>query len=585
MEKQSKTLIGRWSTLQDTAKEAFGEVTEGLSDWLASDGIPAAIDAVEWLGNNFEKLIPILGSVAAAAASFYIAFKFSDIVNGITNVISSMTSMTGVISLSVSALAAFATYIITASMNAMTAGEKFATLSQSEQALIENTKNAAEQWRDLNNAANKSIVSYQTQIGGIQALVGELKKLVDENGNVTAANQERVNFILTTLNEALGTEYQLVDGQIKQYQTMIGTIDQVIAAQMKQYAIDELMPAYIQALGQQDELLNTIRISEQGLKDQTEITERARAEAMNTMTLAAIINASKQQATLSAMEEDHNTLVTSWIEGQTAIQNMNQITALSSDATQEEISTALATTEEDIEKARRTFEISSMGIGNSLTNMAQSGGQSLGNLKTDFSSMADSAQAETGNAIGAIQNAGWEYVASSASNAVVNGFNPYLYNNGVAAVDGAINGMNARQSLLISTARKLGADVTSAFNAVLKIKSPSRVMEESGENVVLGAAEGIEDNAHLVEDAAESLGAGVISSFSYPINPINTTAFSAGQAMHQMQMQEFRSNLSAQMQSAPINVVLQIDGNEFATATALPMSYALESLRLAEMRG
>ena len=39
------------------------------------------------------------------------------------------------------------------------------------------------------------------------------------------------------------------------------------------------------------------------------------------------------------------------------------------------------------------------------------------------------------------------------------------------------------------------------------------------------------------------------------------------------------------VQTAPVHVHVDVDGTEIANATALPMSYALETLRIAEARG
>ena len=135
---------------------------------------------------------------------------------------------------------------------------------------------------------------------------------------------------------------------------------------------------------------------------------------------------------------------------------------------------------------------------------------------------------------------------------------------------------------LKSTAKYLASQVNGSFNAWLKIRSPSRVMMESGKFVVEGVAEGIEDAAHVAEKAAAKLGEDVEVAFDATPRMDNVAA---GAALQRVQMQEVYSNISAQMQTAPVHVHVDVDGAEIASATALPMSYALESLRIAEARG
>ena len=64
-----------------------------------------------------------------------------------------------------------------------------------------------------------------------------------------------------------------------------------------------------------------------------------------------------------------------------------------------------------------------------------------------------------------------------------------------------------------------------------------------------------------------------------------TNGWMASSTLYGLQNAQMFSNIAAQMQTAPVHVHVDLDGKEIANATALPMSYALENLRVAEMRG
>lgn len=80
------------------------------------------------------------------------------------------------------------------------------------------------------------------------------------------------------------------------------------------------------------------------------------------------------------------------------------------------------------------------------------------------------------------------------------------------AAAGLAAGIDERADEVINAAKRLGGAVTSAFQQVLMVHSPSRVMEEIGEFVGLGFAQGINNEMDTVTRAAERMaGAAIIS--------------------------------------------------------------------------
>lgn len=86
-------------------------------------------------------------------------------------------------------------------------------------------------------------------------LVETLKELTDENGKVQSGYETRVAYILNELNNAYGTEYKLIDGQITKngeaidsMEEVCTTIDKIIEKKRAEAVLDGLKDNYTKAL-------------------------------------------------------------------------------------------------------------------------------------------------------------------------------------------------------------------------------------------------------------------------------------------------------------------------------------------------
>ena len=88
---------------------------------------------------------------------------------------------------------------------------------------------------ELAKAHDEMVANFSNNAQGIidetkrtEDLWNELQNLADENGKVKKKDKERAQFILTQLNEALGTEYEMTGNQISRYKEMQDEIDSLI---------------------------------------------------------------------------------------------------------------------------------------------------------------------------------------------------------------------------------------------------------------------------------------------------------------------------------------------------------------------
>ncbi|HEX4503879.1 MAG TPA: hypothetical protein VH187_22360 [Scandinavium sp.] len=99
----------------------------------------------------------------------------------------------------------------------------------------------------------------------------------------------------------------------------------------------------------------------------------------------------------------------------------------------------------------------------------------------------------------------------------VAGAGSWLISAGNSVIQGLINGITSMAGSLVSAVTSTVVNsIPAPIRKVLKMLSPSKVMEEIGLNVVQGMAGGITKNKHLVANASSAMAAGAIPAISGP---------------------------------------------------------------------
>jgi hypothetical protein len=127
--------------------------------------------------------------------------------------------------------------------------------SDAELELVNKAEELAESHQTLMSEFRDNAGAIVGETERIQGLWGELQTLTDENGNVTDANKERVDFILSELNSALGTEYERNGELINQYQDMQKEIGGLIKQREAEALLEAGKTAYTEAMSKRAEAL------------------------------------------------------------------------------------------------------------------------------------------------------------------------------------------------------------------------------------------------------------------------------------------------------------------------------------------
>lgn len=217
---------------------------------LATSVLPHLTSALEFIVDN-------LGSMATGILVAVAAWKTMTIVTSVTTAIKGATGAMGILNAVMSAnpigTVVTALGLLAGAIGAVTiaiTNNKSESEIQNEKAKeqLETIQQEKDAYYELKAAQDVQAEGDLAQLDHLQKLNDELGTLVDENGNVTEANQGRVDFILGELNEALGTEYELTGNQIEGYQDLQREIANTIEVKKAETLLANQLPLYEEAI-------------------------------------------------------------------------------------------------------------------------------------------------------------------------------------------------------------------------------------------------------------------------------------------------------------------------------------------------
>ena len=222
----------------------FENLTDEQVDWIVKIGL--TVTAIGPLVKIVGKLTSTIGSGIKTLGTFTQAIGVmkgtvtttSTAVNGLASIIGAVTSPVG---LAITAIGLLAGAYVTLK----TQSEK---LPENLQKIVEETDKAKKSHEEYRTELDKTASSNLAEIQNSENLRNELTKLVDENGKVKEGYKDRVAFILSELNKALGTEYSLTGNVIKQYQKLQDEIDLLILKKKAQIILENEEAKYSTAM-------------------------------------------------------------------------------------------------------------------------------------------------------------------------------------------------------------------------------------------------------------------------------------------------------------------------------------------------
>lgn len=234
-----------------------------------------AIELFAYIIKNAPDILTYLKSIAGVIATLFVVNQiasFAKTLNGVIDKyktfkavldaakksqvalnLAQLATPVGLVLTGVTALAAGLVYL---NLKNKDTAESTQLLTDAQEENIEKVHESAKAYEDLKNRRNESVQAVEAEYAHYNDLLAELDTLVDANGKVKNGYEDRVNFILTTLNQALGTEMKLTDGVIEGYQEEKAAIESLIETKKAQAILSANEEAYTTAIKNQKEALN-----------------------------------------------------------------------------------------------------------------------------------------------------------------------------------------------------------------------------------------------------------------------------------------------------------------------------------------
>ena len=270
---------------------------ESVAKYVQNKFIPALRKFSNWALDNIPTVAGVVAGLTATVLAYKAATVLSKTVTEADTVatwlnVAAHTALNAVLKASPLGLVAAAAGALVGGITAIAvackkAKEPVSLLSEEEQRLSDEAREAADAFREQQQATQDAIVGAQAEMGHVQALADELRGLADANGVVSTANRGRAEYILTQLNDALGTEFEMNGLLIAQYDELTKSVDASIEKRKAELLLEAYEEDYVAALKGKSQALEEVT------RWQTEYAEQGETIAQD-------------RAYLTQLERDYN---------------------------------------------------------------------------------------------------------------------------------------------------------------------------------------------------------------------------------------------------------------------------------------
>lgn len=553
----------------------WDEVGDKLGDFATK-----AIDLFIKIIDNSEGIISVLKSVGTVLAATFVVGKIMSFASTISSLYTTFKTLKtatdaattsqlllnaaqaatpiGLVAAAVAGLAAGVIYL--ASKN-REAAESTKILTEFEEEQIAKIDEMAEAYKQLQSARNENVQAINNEYGYYQELNTELEGLVDANGKVKEGYEDRVNFILNTLNQACGTEMALIDGVIQNYQEEKQAVDQLIQSKKAEAILRANEELYTSAIQNRDEALKNLTTA-QGMYKQNMAEMKNAESAYNDIMSMTTAEYAKQNGLTYDMgtasrqlANDQEALRQKFIEAkaavgesrvamgnaqstydgymstiknyeglssaiisgdaqkiQTALTNMTYDFKTAETATKESLEQQVRNYEENLEALEQAIRDGTPGVTQEMVDQAKEmvdkANKELDKAPDDFAERMNKGAKSAANALGSDGN---KKLILESANGLRDSANKGLEPDGKEKTAGNNFGLGYAQSILeqgstVNTnAKSLGTGAVNALNEGQEAQSPSRATQRSGEYFGQGFINGMLNKTNSIWETAKSL--------------------------------------------------------------------------------
>ena len=268
---------------------------------MAEKAIPYFEKFADYAINNIDDVIRILKILGATLAGVFVANKITSFINSVKGLATAVgllkvatdAETASTLVLNTAMLASPITWLV-AGVAALAGGiallvkkdkeamEAEYGLSDAQKERIDHINEEYEAYEQMIETREKTMAGIDSEYSRLQSLKDELNTLIDTNGQVKAGYEDRANFIVNELSEALGIEKEEVWDIIEANGELGESIDQLIEKKKAEAVLDASKGDYEEAIkGRQEALTDYISAQDDYQKALDEVNRLEREVAYN----------------------------------------------------------------------------------------------------------------------------------------------------------------------------------------------------------------------------------------------------------------------------------------------------------------
>lgn len=255
---------------------------QSLVGWIKDKFLPALHNTANWVRSN----APVIKGVLVGATAAMVAYKVATLAATVahTGLIASIKATAAAqaalnlvqsaspFALVASAVVGVTTALAVYSSSTQNAWTETKHLTDEELALIDASHKAAQAFKDQQAANDESAGSMLSHMDYVNDLANELQTLADANGNVQEKDQARVQFIKNEMKNALGIEFEIIDGTIQKYDELKGSIDKAMESKKANAMLDIYEEDWKKAIVEKDKAYESLILAEKDYLEQQALT-------------------------------------------------------------------------------------------------------------------------------------------------------------------------------------------------------------------------------------------------------------------------------------------------------------------------
>lgn len=254
---------------------------------IVEKGLPKFNDALDWVSEHLETLIPVGKGVGAVFVSIFAVTKLLKFIKTIKDAtealktmktISAMSSPIGWLTVGIGLVAAFGKETaITAGSTSKLSGnvEKAIKIIDKDAKKVDEVTQKYKDWKAEKDEVTNNV---DAEFGYYQDLWDELQSIVDQNGKIKEGYEDRASFISDKLGGITGTEISINNGLITNYKNLKQSIDDVLESKKAQSILDANESSYQDAIANKNSAFEALTTAQNDLQKAEEAKSKLNEE-------------------------------------------------------------------------------------------------------------------------------------------------------------------------------------------------------------------------------------------------------------------------------------------------------------------